>query len=91
MEQPEFTALQVTVFIRTRPGESQPMQALLNSVSFESQMQENLSNLIEQRLKSAELSFEEIIIDLHPPAVKAQATGKVEKKFSPLARLFGKG
>jgi hypothetical protein len=91
VEQPEFTALQVTVFIRTRPGESQPVQTLLNSVSFESQMQENLSNLIEQSLQAAELSFEEIIIDLHTPAVKAQATGKAEKKSSPLARLFGKG
>ena len=91
MEQPEFTALQVTVFIRTRPGASQPVQEFLNSVSFESRMQENLSNLIEQSLKSAELSFEEIIIDLHTPAAKAQATGKAEKKSSPLARLFGKG
>jgi hypothetical protein len=54
-------------------------------------MQENLSNWIEQSLKSAELSFEEIIIDLHTPAAKAQATGKAEKKSSPLARLFGKG
>lgn len=91
MEKSEFTALQVTVFIRTRPGESQPVQTFLNSVSFEAQMQEDLSNFFEKNLKSAELSFEEIIVDLHTPAVKAQATGKAEKKSSPLARLFGKG
>lgn len=91
MEKPEFTALQVTVFIRTRPGESQPVQTFLNSVAFESQIQENLSNLIAQSLKTAGLSFDEIIIDLQTPAAKAQATGQAEKKASPLARLFGKG
>ncbi len=90
MEQPEYTALQVTVFIRTKPGESQPVQEFLNSVPFEAQMQENVSQWIEQSLKEAGLSFEEIIIDLHTPATKAKATGNADKKSSPLARLFGK-
>lgn len=87
MEQPEFTALQVTIFIRTMLGESVPMQQFLNSVPFEAQLQENLSNLIEQSLKSEGLRFEEIIIDLNVPAGKAKET----KKASPIARLFGKG
>jgi histidinol phosphatase-like enzyme len=90
MEQPEFTALQVTVFIRTRPGESLPVQAFLNSVPFEAHMQETVSLWIEQTLKEAGLAFEEIIIDLHTPAAKAKATQQADKKSSPLARLFGK-
>jgi hypothetical protein len=90
MEQPEFTALQVTVFVRTRPGEAAAMQEFLNSVPFEAQMQETASQWLEQRLKEAGLSFEEIIIDLHTPATKAKAIGEADKKISPLARLFGK-
>jgi hypothetical protein len=90
MDQPEFTALQVTVFIRTRPGESPPVQAFLNSAPFEAHMQEKVSQWIEQTLKEAGLSFEEIIIDLHTPATKAKATEQIDKKPSPLARLFGK-
>ncbi|MBI1880687.1 MAG: hypothetical protein HYR94_21130 [Chloroflexi bacterium] len=90
MEQPEFTALQVTVFVRTRPGEAQPVQAFLNSVSFEAQMQENISQWIEQSLKEEGLLFEEIVIDLHTPATKAKETGNASKKSSPIARLFGK-
>ncbi len=87
MEQPEFTALQVTIFIRTQPGEAAAMQQFLNSVPFEAQMQENLSHLVEQSLKSEGLRFEEVIIDLSVPAMKAKDT----KKSSPIARLFGKG
>ena len=90
MQQPEFTALQVTVFVRTRPGEAQPVQEFLNSVSFEAQLQETASHWIEQKLKEAGLSFEEIIIDLHTPATKAKETGNAEKKSSPIARFFGK-
>jgi histidinol phosphatase-like enzyme len=90
MEQPEFTALQVTVFVRTRPGEAAAMQEFLNSVPFEAHMQETASQWLEQQLKEAGLSFEEIIIDLHTPATKAKATGEANKKSSPLARLFGK-
>lgn len=90
MEQPEFTALQVTVFVRTRSGESLPVQEFLNSVPFEAQMQETVSDWIEQQLKQAGLSFEEIITDLRTPAAKAKATGAADKKSSPLARLFGK-
>lgn len=90
MQQPEFTALQVTLFIRTRPGESLPVQEFLNSVSFESEIQETAGQWIEHKLKEAGLSFEEIIIDLHTPATKAQETGNAGKKSSPLARLFGK-
>ncbi len=89
MEQPEYTALQVTIFIRTRPGQAGPIQALLNSVLFEAGTQENLSQWLEETLRSAGLPFEEIIIDLNVPAAKAQATQT--KKPSPLARLFGKG
>lgn len=87
MNQPEFTALQVTVFIRTKPGESVPMQQFLNSVPFEAHLQENLCHLIEQSLTAEGLQFEEIIIDLNVPAVKAKDT----KKVSPIAKLFGKG
>lgn len=90
MEQPEFTALQITVFVRTRSGESLPVQEFLNSVPFEAQMQEQVSVWIEQSLKEAGLFFEEIIVDLHTPAVKAKASGQADKKASPLARLFGK-
>ncbi|GIK36278.1 MAG: hypothetical protein BroJett011_01110 [Chloroflexota bacterium] len=90
MEQPEFTALQITVFVRTRPGVSLPVQEFLNSVPFEAQMQENVSQWIEQTLKEAGLSFEEIIVDLRTPATKAKATGDAGKKSSPLSRLFGK-
>ncbi|MCK6628729.1 MAG: hypothetical protein L6R45_26575 [Anaerolineae bacterium] len=90
MEQPEFTALQITVFVRTRPGASLPVQEFLNSVPFEAQMQEAVSRWIEQQLKEAGLTFEEIIIDLHTPAAKAKATESTDKKSSPLARLFGK-
>lgn len=90
MEQPEFTALQITIFVRTRPGESLPVQEFLNSVSFEGQMQETVSEWMEQHLKDAGLSFEEIIVDLHTPAAKAKATGSTDKKSSPLGRLFGK-
>jgi hypothetical protein len=90
MQQPEFTALQVTVFVRTRPGESQPLQEFLNSVSFEAEIQETASQWIEHKLKEAGLSFEEIIIDLHTPATKAKETGNASKKSSPIARLFGK-
>lgn len=90
MQQPEFTALQVTVFVRTRPGESLPVQGFLNSIPFEAQIQENVSQWIEQSLKEAGLSFEEIIVDLRTPATKAKATGEADKKSSPLARLFGK-
>ena len=91
MQQPEFTALQVTIFVRTRPGEAQPVQAFLNSVAFEAHMQEQVSQWIEQSLKEAGQSFEEIIVDLHTPAAKAKETGQANKKSSPLGRLFGKG
>ncbi len=90
MDQPEFTALQVTVFVRTRPGESLPVQEFLNSVSFEARLQEQVSQWLQQSLKEAGLPFEEIIVDLHTPATKAKATGSADKKPSPLARLFGK-
>jgi hypothetical protein len=90
MEQPEFTALQVTVFVRTRPGEAAALQEFLNSVPFEAQMQETASQWLKQRLIEAGLAYEEIIIDLHTPATKAKAVGTAEKKSSPLGRLFGK-
>jgi histidinol phosphatase-like enzyme len=90
MEQPEFTALQITVFVRTRPGEARTVQEFLNSVSFEARMQENVSQWIQQSLNEEGLAFEEIIIDLHTPATKAKETGDARKKSSPIARLFGK-
>jgi hypothetical protein len=89
MEQPEYTALQVTVFIRTQPGQAGPIQEFLHSVPFEAGTQETLSQWLEDALRSAGLPFEEIIIDLNVPAAKAQSTQA--KKASPLARLFGKG
>jgi hypothetical protein len=88
MEQPEYTALQVTVFIRTRPGQATPAQEFLHTVSFEAGMQETLSTWLEEQLRLAGLAFEEIIIDLNVPAAKAQSTQA--KKSSPLGRLFGK-
>jgi hypothetical protein len=86
MEQPEFTALQVVVLVRTRPGGSRPIKTLFDGVSFQYQLQDALGNLLKAQLKEAEVDYEEVIISLDAPAEKAK---KVEKKSSFMGRWFG--
>jgi hypothetical protein len=86
MDQSEFTALQVTILIRTRPGGAGEVRGFLDSVPFQYQFQDSLGDSIKQSLKSAGVPFEEAIITLDNPATKAE---KVRSK-SAIARLFGK-
>jgi hypothetical protein len=87
MDQPEFTALQVVILVRTRPGGSKAVKEFFDSVSFQYQLQDALGNLLKAQLKEAEADYEEVIISLDAPAEKAK---KVEKKSSLLGRWFGR-
>ena len=43
MHAPEFTALQVTVLIRTQPGGGEPVKEYLNTVPFQYQFQDKVA------------------------------------------------
>ncbi len=87
MNQPEFTALQVTVLVRTQEGGVPNVQDFFNDVSFQYQIQDNLGKLLKEQLKTAEVGFEEVIISLDNPAERAK---RVRAKLSLMERLFGK-
>ena len=90
MNPQEFTALQVTVLVRSDRGQALDIKSHFNSIPFQYQMQDALGDLIKANLRTAELDFAEVIINLDAPAEKAK---KVEqpKKSSLLGRLFGGG
>jgi len=86
MEKQEFTALQVTVLVRTRQGGGQPVQEFFDSVPFQYQLQDALGNLLKEQLQSGDVDFNEVIISLDAPSEKAKS---VKKKSSFMGRLFG--
>lgn len=86
MNQPEFTALQVTVLVRTEPGKGQPVQTFFDAVPFQYQLQDVLGQKMKELLKAEGLEFEEVIISLDTPAHKA---GHKRTKSSLMGRLFG--
>jgi hypothetical protein len=86
MQAPEFTALQVTVLVRTQPGAGQPVKDVLNGVDFHAQLQELLATQVKSRLTSEAVAFEEVIISLDVPASKAK---KSRSKSSLIGRFFG--
>jgi hypothetical protein len=88
MQTPEFTALQVTVLVRTQPGAGQPVRELLNQVDLQGNLQEILATQVEARLAKESIEFEEIIISLDVPASRAK---KARSKSSLIGRLFGDG
>jgi hypothetical protein len=90
MNPQEFTALRVTVLVRSDKGRAVDIKNHFNSIPFQYQMQDALGDLIKANLKEAEVDFAEVIISLDAPAETAK---KVEqpKKASLLGRLFGGG
>lgn len=86
MNQPEFTALQVTVLVRTEPDKGQPVQTFFDGASFQYQLQDVLGQRMKELLKAEGLEFEEVIISLDAPAQKAR---HARTKSSLLDRLFG--
>lgn len=86
MDQHEFMALRVTVLVRTKPGNGQPVKSFFDSVPFQYQLQDRIGDLVKAALRQAELDFEEVMISLDAPAEKAE---KIQKKSSLLGRLFG--
>jgi hypothetical protein len=87
MNQPEFTAMQVTVLVRTSPGGGLQVKELFDSVPFQYQLQDALGTSMKERLRTAEVDFEEVIISLDTPAQKAK---RVHQKASLMGRLFGR-
>lgn len=88
MEKQEFTALQVTVLVRTRQGGGQSVKEFFNSVPFQYQLQDALGNLLKEQMQSGDVDYNEVIISLDAPAEKAKS---VKKKSSFMSRLFGSG
>ena len=86
MHEPEFTALQVTVLIRTQPGTGEPVKEYLNTVSFQYQLQDKLAAEIKQQLNLEGIDFEEVIVSLDVPAERAR---RARSKSSLMHRLFG--
>ena len=87
MEEQEFTALQVTVLVRTQKGQSSQIKEFFDSVPFQYQMQDALGSFMKDQLKKGEVDFDEVIISLDAPAEKAK---KVRTKSSLMRRLLGK-
>ncbi len=83
----EFTALQVTVLVRTEQGEGGPVKEFFNSTPFQYQMQDTLGTLIKDHLKKGEVTFDEVIISMDFPAEEAKT---LDTKPSLMGRLFGK-
>ncbi len=88
MDQHEFTALQVTVLVRTPTGDGPQVKEFFDSTPFQYQMQDALGSLVKDQLKKGEVKFEEVIITMDAPAEKAK---KVRTKSSLMGRLLGKG
>lgn len=88
MEPHEFTALQVTVLVRTERGAGPRVKAFFDTVPFQYQIQDALSSLVKDQLKKGEVDFDEVIISLDAPAAKAK---RVRTKSSLMERLLGKG
>jgi hypothetical protein len=88
MNPQEFTALRVTVLVRSDKGRALDIKKHFDSIPFQYQMQDALGNLIKANLREAEVDFAEVIISLDAPAETAK---KVEqpRKSSLLGRLFG--
>ena len=87
MEQHEFTALQVTVLVRSQKGDGRQVKEFFDSVPFQYQIQDALARLMKDRLRQGEVDFQEVIISLDAPAAKAK---KVRPKSSLMGRLWGK-
>jgi hypothetical protein len=88
MDPQEFTALRVTILVRSDQGDALDIKKHFNSIPFQYQMQDALGNLIKANLREAGIRFSEVIIDLDSSAETAK---KVEppKRSSLLWRLFG--
>ena len=86
MHEPEFTALQVTVLVRTQPGRGQSVKEFLNSVPFQYQLQDKLAAEIKQQLNLEGIEFDEVIVSLDVPAERAR---RARSKSSLMHRLFG--
>ena len=87
MDEQEFTALQVTVLVRTQKGGTSQVKEFFDSVPFQYQMQEALGSLMKDQLRKGEVDFNEVIISLDAPAERAK---KVRTKSSLMGRLLGK-
>ncbi len=84
----EFTALQITLLVRTEQGEGGPVKEFFNSTPFQYQMQDALGTLIKDQLNKGEVNFDEVIISIDFPADQAKPT---DAKPSLMSRLLGKG
>ena len=71
MNQPEFTALQVTVLVRTQKGGQVAVKEFFDSVPFQYQLQGSLAMMTKAQLSAGDVDFEEVIISLDAPAAKA--------------------
>ena len=87
MDEQEFTALQVTVLVRTQKGGTSQVKEFFDSVPFQYQMQDALGSLMKDQLRKGEVDFNEVIISLDAPAERAK---KVRTKSSLMGRLLGK-
>lgn len=93
MERPEFVALQVTVLVRNNPARSQDAQLFLDSPELRAALRENLVNFIKDSFVEYKIPFEEVIISVDKPAVRAQPIETPPAspgKSSFFGRLFGR-
>lgn len=87
MTQPEFTALQITVLVRTPVGAGARVKAHFDSVPGQYHLQDEVGRLLKAQLVEAEVDFEEVIISIDNPAERAK---RVRSKSSLMDRLLGR-
>lgn len=83
----EYTAIQVTVFVRTPQGGGPRVQEFFDSVPFQYQLQDTVATQLKAQLAGAEIDFEEVIVSIDNPAERAK---KVRTKSSLMERLLGR-
>ncbi len=87
MNKHEFSALQITVLVKTEQGGGTQVKEFFDSVPFQYQLQDAVGNLLKDQLKKGEIDFNEVIITMDDPAQNAK---KVRQKSSLMGRLLGK-
>lgn len=87
MNQPEFTALQITILVRTHDGSAARVKEYFDSTPCQYQLQDTVARQFKMQLAEAEVDFDEVIVSIDNPA--EQAT-RVRSKSSLMNRLLGR-
>ena len=78
MNPQEFTALRVTVLVRSDKGRVLDIKNHFNSIPFQYQMQDALGDLIKANLRETRVDFTEVIISLDTPAEIAKMVSSLK-------------